>query len=116
LAGLRLVYFGILIVYGGLALWICEIPVGPMVVLGTIPLVLVADALPSVAGLGTRETALLLLLKPDSPATLLAMSLFWSTGMIVCRLAIGLLLLWLPASRQEAAIVREAAVANRSSN
>jgi hypothetical protein len=100
LAGLRLVYFGILIVYGGMALAICGIDVSPMVVLSTMPLVLLADALPSVAGVGTRETALLLLLNPESNATLMAMSLFWSTGMIVCRLAIGLVLLWLPESHK----------------
>jgi hypothetical protein len=96
LAALRLVYFGILIVYGGLALAICHIEIGPMVVLSTIPLVLVADALPSMAGLGTRETALRLLLNPESPEELMAMSLFWTIGMIVCRLLIGLIHLWAP--------------------
>lgn len=94
LAVQRCVYFGILLVYAALALWICRIAVDPAVVLGTIPLVLLADALPSLAGLGTRETALMLLLEPDEPATLLAMSLYWSTGMIAVRLLIGLASYW----------------------
>jgi hypothetical protein len=96
LAGLRVGYFSILILYGALALSICNIHASPTLVLSTLPLMLVADSLPSVAGLGTRETALLLLLKPQEPEQLMAMSLFWSTGMIVGRLIIGLIVLWSP--------------------
>jgi hypothetical protein len=50
--------------------------------------------LPNFAGLGTRETSLLLLLAPPEPAVLLAMSLIWSTGMILFRFVIGLAHLW----------------------
>jgi hypothetical protein len=91
----RLGYFAILIVYGYLALRICGIPVSGPVALRVLPLVLVADGLPSFAGLGTREAALLLLLAPPRPETLLAMSLFWSSGMIVGRLFLGLGYLWI---------------------
>jgi hypothetical protein len=63
-------------------------------VLSTIPLVLLADGLPNFAGLGTRETSLLLLLAPREPPVLLAMSLIWSTGMILVRFVIGLAHLW----------------------
>jgi hypothetical protein len=90
----RTLYFAILVIYAAVALTICRIPVSPTVVVSTVPLVLLADGLPSVTGLGTRETALMLLLEPKQPERLLAMSLVWSGGMIVVRLAIGLLLLW----------------------
>jgi hypothetical protein len=94
LVPLRVVYFGILVVYAAIALAICRIPVDTQVVLSTIPLVLLADGLPNFAGLGTRETALQLLLQPEHPAVLLAMSLMWSTGMIIIRFLIGLAHLW----------------------
>ncbi|MHB8954401.1 MAG: lysylphosphatidylglycerol synthase domain-containing protein [Pirellulaceae bacterium] len=94
LAGQRFVYFAILIAYGGVALAISGIPVHDLVVVSTLPLVLLADALPSVAGIGTRETALILLLAPENPAVLLAVSLIWSSSMIVGRLMIGLVWLW----------------------
>jgi len=102
LAWQRLVYFGILIVYAGVALSICGIPVDVMVVASTIPLVLLADALPSVCGIGTRETALILLLDPENKAVVFALSLIWSTGMIVGRVGIGLVWLWLPLGSEEA--------------
>ena len=95
----RLVYFAILIVYGLAAFRVSEIPVGTLVALAALPLVLVADGLPSFAGLGTRETALVYLLPMPRPEPLLAVSLFWSTGMIVVRLVIGLVHLWLPSRR-----------------
>jgi hypothetical protein len=91
---LRCVYFSIFAVYAAVALAICHIAVDHQVVASTIPLVLLADGLPSVAGLGTRDTALQLLLTPDRPEALLAMSLIWSTGLIVVRSAIGLAHLW----------------------
>jgi hypothetical protein len=92
---LRIVYFSILVVYAAVALSICGFPVDAHVVLGTIPLVLLADGLPSFAGLGTRETALQLVLAPDKPdAVLLAMSLFWSSGMIVGRFLLAVIHLW----------------------
>ncbi len=94
LLSLRLVYFGILVIYAAMALQICRLHVDHQVVLCAVPLVLLADGLPSFAGLGTRETALQLLLEPDNPAVLLAMSLFWSAGLIFGRLAIALAHLW----------------------
>jgi hypothetical protein len=91
---LRASYFGILVIYAAVALSIGGIPVNGEVVLSTIPLVLLAEGLPNFAGLGTRETAILLLLGPADKASLLAISLFWSAGMIVFRLLIGLSFLW----------------------
>lgn len=96
LIGQRLVYFGILIGYGGIAFFICGIPVDTFVVISTLPLVLLADALPSVSGIGTRETALVLLLAPENQAVLLAVSLIWSSSMVIGRLMIGMLWLWVP--------------------
>lgn len=91
---LRCVYFSIFAVYAAVALSICRIPVDHQVVASTIPLVLLADGLPSIAGLGTRDTALQLLLMPERPESLLAMSLMWSTGLVVVRSLIGLAHLW----------------------
>jgi hypothetical protein len=92
---LRLVYFGILVIYAAIAMNICRLPVDRTVVVSTIPLVLLADGLPSFAGLGTRETSLQLVLAPGEPnAMLFAMSLFWSTGMIIGRIIIALAHLW----------------------
>jgi hypothetical protein len=91
---LRASYFGILVIYAAVALAIGRIPVNGQVVLSTIPIVLLAEGLPNFAGLGTRETAILLLLDPTEKASLLAISLFWSAGMIVFRLLIGLSFLW----------------------
>ncbi|MCI0492731.1 MAG: hypothetical protein L0Z07_07325, partial [Planctomycetes bacterium] len=91
---MRLVYFSVLVGYAVVALAICQMPIDYKVVLSTVPLVLLADGLPNFSGLGTRETTLQLLLAPDKPAVLLAMSLFWSTGMMVGRFIIGLANLW----------------------
>lgn len=91
---LRVVYFGILVVYAGVALRLCQMSVDGQVVLSTVPLVLLADGLPSVSGLGTRETTLQLLLKPTRPEVLMAMSLFWTVGLLVGRSVIGLAHLW----------------------
>jgi hypothetical protein len=92
---LRCVYFSIFAVYAAIALEIVHVPVDHEVVASTIPLVLLADGLPSIAGLGTRDTALQLLLSPDNPEALLAMSLIWSTGLVVVRSIIGLAHLWI---------------------
>jgi len=98
LALLRGVYFAILMVYAWVGLEVCSVNVDLMVVVSTIPLVLVADALPSVSGLGVRETALTTLLNPPAElqAAVVALSLLWTTGMIVGRALIGLGNLWLP--------------------
>jgi len=96
LALLRGIYFAILMVYAGVGLEVCGVNVDLMVVVSTIPLVLVADALPSVSGLGVRERTLTALLHPpgELQAALVALSLLWSTGMIVGRTLIGLGNLW----------------------
>lgn len=99
LSVLRVIYFGTLVFYASLALRICRIAVDWKVAVSAIPVVLLADGLPSVTGLGTREAALLLLLDPPQPERLLAMSLVWSSGMIFGRFAIGLLALWVSPSR-----------------
>jgi hypothetical protein len=94
---LRLVYFGILVVYAVIALWICKVPMDNRVTASAMPLVLLADGLPNVAGFGTRETSMQLLLDPgrEHAPVLFAMSLFWSTGLLVGRLGIALTNLWL---------------------
>lgn len=96
LALLRIAYYLILVVYAAMALHFCRIHVNSLVVLSTIPMVLLADGLPSVSGLGTRDTALQLLLKPDRPELMAAMSLLWSSGLIIGRLGIGLAHMWTP--------------------
>jgi hypothetical protein len=98
---LRAIYFSILVVYGLVAIRICRLPVDTNVVLTAVPIVLLADGLPSFAGLGTREAALLFLLRPptkDDEAQLVTMSLFWSTGMIVVRFIIASAHLWIHAA------------------
>jgi hypothetical protein len=94
---LRLMYFGILVVYAVIALWICKVPMDNRVAASAMPLVLLADGLPNVAGFGTRETSMQLLLDPgrEHAPVLLAMSFFWSTGLLVGRLGIALTTLWL---------------------
>lgn len=91
---LRAVYFGIVGAYVVLALRICRVQVEPLAAVTTIPLVLMASVLPSVSGLGTRETALCLLFRSAPSDVLLAIGLIWSAGVIVVRLAIGLGWLW----------------------
>lgn len=91
---LRIFYFGILVAYGVVAVHASGTTVGLAVAASAIPVVLLADGLPSVAGLGTRETALLLLLSPPQPERLLAMSLVWSSGLIIGRVVIGLVATW----------------------
>jgi hypothetical protein len=93
LLALRFVFFSILIVYAVVALSICRLKIDQKVIVSTVPLVLLADGLPNFAGLGTRETSLLLLLDPHTEgerATLLAMSLIWSAGMIIGRFLIAM--------------------------
>jgi hypothetical protein len=94
LGPLRILYFGILVVFAAVALAICKVAVSSEVVLSTVPLVLLAEGLPNFSGLGTRETALLLLIDTPEKGVLVAMSLFWSAGMLVIRLIIGLVHYW----------------------
>lgn len=100
LAWRRAVYFGFQVVYAAAALAICDVPVDALVVLGTIPLVLLADGLPSISGLGTRETTLTLLLQPPRPEVIVALSLLWSTVVLSSRLVLGLAHLWIPRWRR----------------
>src|SRR5262249_1732045 len=94
---LRLIYFGILVVYAVIALWICKVPMDHRVTVSGMRLVVLADGLPNVAGFGTRETSMQLLLDPgrEHAPVLFAMSLFWSTGLLIGRLGIALANLWL---------------------
>jgi hypothetical protein len=94
---LRLVYYGLIVVYAGLALKACGIDLGFRIVFGAIPLVLLADSLPSISGFGTRETALALLLPLDQEqqAVVLSFSLIWSAGLMSGRALIGLTNWWL---------------------
>ncbi len=93
----RLAYYGIILIYAALALRLCGIALDAGEVCGVIPLVMLADALPSVSGLGTRETALLSLLELDSieQAVVMNLSLFWTAGLMTGRLALGLANWWL---------------------
>lgn len=101
LAGLRLVYFSGSIVYLWTALWIAGFAIGPLVAISVLPLIAMLEGLPlSIGGLGTRETALVLLLQPPQPELLVAFCLVWSGSFISGRLLIGLLSLWHPRSHQ----------------
>jgi hypothetical protein len=91
---LRMAYFAIVGSYVATALWICGQGIAPATALAVIPLILMATVLPSASGLGTRETALYLLLPSQRPDVLVAMGLIWSTGVVVVRLSIGLAWLW----------------------
>ena len=95
----RVIYYGILIGYAGSAFSVARLSINRFTVLSTIPMVLLADALPSMAGLGTRETSLQLLLPTDRPEALLALSLCWSLGIILGRVILGILHLWLESAR-----------------
>jgi hypothetical protein len=92
---LRLVYFGIMIIYGGVALRMCGVARDFDVLCGMIPLVLLADALPSVSGFGTRHAAFEALLDPGPAERALICSTFWSAGLLLGRAGIGLADWWL---------------------
>lgn len=94
---LRLGYYGIMLLYAVVALNVCGVGLDGRKVAGVVPLVLLADALPSVSGFGTRDTALLGLLElsGEQQAVLLNFSLFWSAGLMTGRLGIGLASWWL---------------------
>src|SRR4029079_18218466 len=76
---------------------ICNLSVDFRVATSAIPLVLLANGLPSFAGIGTHETSMQLLLAPgrEQAPVLLAMSLFWTTGLVICRMVIALANLWI---------------------
>ena len=93
---LRAGYYGIIFAYAAIALRLCDLTVDLWTVASVVPLVLLADGLPiSISGLGTRETALLLLLDRHPPAIVLAFSFTWSAGLMVGRLLLGLAHVWL---------------------
>ncbi len=101
LAGLRLVYFSGSILYLWTALWIAGFAIGPLVAISVLPIIAMLEGLPlSIGGLGTRETALVLLLQPPHPELLVAFCLVWSGSFISGRMLIGLISLWHPRSRQ----------------
>ncbi len=102
---LRLVMFLLVLAYAWVALAICGIPTGIRTVLGVVPFVLIAEALPGTGGLGERETALVYLLHPpgDQRAVLLGLGLTWSTLTILGRVAIGLVGWLLPHPDADAA-------------
>jgi hypothetical protein len=93
LAAQRLLLFLLVLLYAGVGLALCGLEVDVRTVVGVIPFVLIAEALPGTAGLGPRETALVYLLHPaddEQRALLLAFGLTWSVVVILGRLAIGL--------------------------
>jgi hypothetical protein len=89
---LRLILFALVLVYVGACLAVCRVPVSPRIVLGTIPFVFMAEALPGTAGLGEREGALLYLYPgaEDQRAVLLSFGLIWSAVVILMRVTISL--------------------------
>jgi uncharacterized membrane protein YbhN (UPF0104 family) len=112
----RLTMFLLVILYAWVGLLIIGIHPDARTVFGTIPFVLVAEALPGTGGLGERETALIYLLNPGGKeAELLAFGLIWSTVVIVGRVLIGLVSSWLPHAKEEAERVDESSAARPSS-
>jgi len=94
---MRSAYFAISLSYATAGLAVCGVTLEPSRIFSAIPIALFIDGLPiSVSGLGTREQALTLLLKPDRPELVVAFSLFWTAGQATGRIAIGLCHLWLP--------------------
>jgi hypothetical protein len=98
LAVLRTIMFLLVFAYVGVGLALCHIPVSVQRVFALVPFVLIIEALPGTAGLGTRETALIYLFgaRGDQQAVLLSFGLIWSLVIIVGRLSIGLVSEWLP--------------------
>jgi hypothetical protein len=100
---LRLVYYGLILIYAAVGFSICGLSLDFSVVVSTIPLVLLVDGLPiSVSGFGTRENALLYFLSHEDPARVVAYSLMWSAGLMTGRLLIGIICWWfVPAPEAE---------------
>jgi hypothetical protein len=93
LVGLRLLFFSIIWAYVAVGLRVCGFAEDGRVIGGVIPLALTAEAIPSVSGLGTRDTVLKTCLQPspEQEAVLLGFTLIWSTGLLIGRLTVGLL-------------------------
>lgn len=105
LAALRTVAFTFVIAFVYVGLTISHGQLSWRVLAGIIPLALICDGLPiSFAGLGTRETVLVVLLQPSQPEAVIAFTLFWTVGTMIMRACIGLAHLWLlgvPASKTD---------------
>jgi len=95
---LRLIMFVLVLVYVGACLAVCRVRASPRMILGTIPYVFMAEALPGTAGLGEREGALLYLYPgaENERAVLLSFGLIWSAVVILMRIAISLVSWSLP--------------------
>jgi hypothetical protein len=113
---LRLVLFLLVLAYAGVGLAICRVPVDTRTVLGIIPFVLMAEALPGTAGLGERETALVYFYPAgtDQRAVLLAFGLIWSTVVILGRIIISLVSWCVP--HADTAGVRQPAASHEGAN
>ena len=106
---LRLVLFLLVIGYAWWGLVICRIPVDARTVFGTIPFVILAEALPGTGGLGEREASLLYLLDPpeEQRAVVLSFGLIWSTVIILGRITIGLVSALLPRAETQSTLSQE---------
>jgi len=95
--GQRVILFLLVLIYAGVGLTICRIPVDARTVAGVIPFVLLAESLPGTAGLGERETALVYLLhvQDDQRAVVLQFGLTWSVVVILGRVVISLVSWWI---------------------
>ena len=91
-------------VYGLVSFYFCEIEANIWALLSALPMVALANTLPSIAGLGTREAALVALIPTSQTEVLIAFSLLWSTCTIVCRSMIGFCHLWFERLSGEAKI------------
>jgi hypothetical protein len=100
--GLRLAFLSIIVVYLAAALWVVGLPQDARGVCGTLPLVVVSmEVVPSVAGFGSRDVAMLRLLRPprEQEAVVLAFTLLWSSVLGAARLLLGLATWWLLPAR-----------------
>jgi hypothetical protein len=100
-AGLRVAFFLIIVAYVASALAVIGLPQGPRGVFGTIPQMLLAEALPSVSGFGARDAAVLGLLHPaeEQKGLVLGFTLLWSSVLLTGRLGLGLASWWLAPAR-----------------
>ncbi len=103
LSGLRLTMYGLMLIYAGVGLSLCGVPMTARRTVGIIPYVLVAESLPGTGGLGERETALVYLLDPEPSqwAVVLSFGLVWSVVTILGRVGIGLASWALPRTKDE---------------
>jgi hypothetical protein len=95
--GLRLAFFLIIVTYVTAALAVIGLPQGTRDVCGTVPLMLLAEAVPSISGFGTRDAAVLGVLHPaeEQRGLVLGFTLLWSSVLAVSRMTLGLGSWWL---------------------